>query len=248
MNVEFLDEGAITQALAGSYWRVSVLDETTSTQEVLRTSSPQHGDVLAAEFQSTGRGRLDRKFEAVKAAALLFSLYIEPQAAKSRWSFLPLLVGHTLAEVLNHATSTDKYLTKWPNDILINEKKVSGTLVELAGSGVIIGVGINTHLDEASLPVPTATSILLESNLNISRDKLLTDFLSAFASHLMKWEAGASYVQQYCATSSTLGRRVGAQLPSGEILEGVAVGIEPSGSLILDSGSEVNVGDVVHLR
>jgi len=248
MNVEFLDEGALTHALQSSYWRVSVLEETTSTQEVLRASNPKHGNLIAAEFQSAGRGRLDRTFEAAKGKALLFSFYIEPQCEKVRWSFLPLLVGYTLADVLNRETNSHAYSTKWPNDILINEKKVSGTLVELAGDGVIVGIGINTHLDQGSLPVPTATSIALESNLDISRNKLLLAILDTFATNLKKWESGTDFLSEYCSASSTIDKRVVAQLPDGASREGVATGIAPTGALLLDEGSQISVGDVLHLR
>ena len=72
---ELLSADAIAGALASSYWRVSVVDEIDSTQNYLRTSNPKSGDLITAEYQSAGRGRLDRKFEAEKSSALLFSFY-----------------------------------------------------------------------------------------------------------------------------------------------------------------------------
>ena len=77
MKPELLQESAITSGLSDGYWRVSVIDEVDSTQNYLRTSNPKIGDVITAEYQSEGRGRLDRKFEATKSSALLLSLFID---------------------------------------------------------------------------------------------------------------------------------------------------------------------------
>ena len=79
------------------YWRVSVVEVTGSTQDdltqLVADKKASNGDVIATEFQSAGRGRLDRKFDAPASSALLFSFYIEPKREKSDWSFLPLLTG-----------------------------------------------------------------------------------------------------------------------------------------------------------
>ena len=123
-----LNANEISHALATPYWRVSVVDEIDSTQSTLRASNPSAGDVLVAEFQSAGRGRLDRTFSAPKSSALLFSFYIEPTRTKTEWGFISLLAGLTVAEVLNNLTGSDSYLTKWPNDILHSGKKVAGLL------------------------------------------------------------------------------------------------------------------------
>ena len=105
------------------YWRVSVVELTSSTQgdlvQRVRDGNAHVGDVIAAEFQSAGRGRLDRTFEAPKGTALLFSFYIEPQRNRDDWGWIPLIAGYSVAKTLHafHAT------LKWPNDILIQNKK-----------------------------------------------------------------------------------------------------------------------------
>ncbi|MSY02706.1 MAG: biotin--[acetyl-CoA-carboxylase] ligase, partial [Actinobacteria bacterium] len=75
MKPELLSANAITSALANGYWRVSVVDEIDSTQNYLRTSNTKPGDLITAEYQSAGKGRLDRSFVAAKSSALLFSIY-----------------------------------------------------------------------------------------------------------------------------------------------------------------------------
>jgi len=71
-----LDQTSINDALKGGYWSVHAVEEIDSTQSALKSSSPKHGDVIVAEYQSAGRGRLDRTFEAQPGSALLFSAYI----------------------------------------------------------------------------------------------------------------------------------------------------------------------------
>lgn len=78
---ELLSADSIAGAVKSSYWRVSVVDEIDSTQNYLRTSNPKPGDLITAEYQSAGRGRLDRKFDAEKSSALLF-LFILNQKSK----------------------------------------------------------------------------------------------------------------------------------------------------------------------
>jgi len=242
-----LDESAISHALAGSYWRVSVVQETSSTQTMLRDNTPSHGDVIVAEYQSQGRGRLDRSFEAAANTALLFSFYVEPQTSVERFTFLPLLAGLTVAETLNQKCAPG-FSTKWPNDILFGEKKVAGLLVERCGAGVIVGIGINTSMSESQLPVPTATSIALATGITPDRNQLLADFLAAFAAALQKWEAGDDFVKECLALNSTINQDVEITLPGAVVKHGRAVSIDASGALLLESGEQVTVGDVVHVR
>ena len=242
-----LDESAISHALNGSYWRVSVVQETPSTQTMLRDSTPTHGDVIVAEFQSHGRGRLDRSFEAAPHTALLFSFYIEPTTSPENFTFLPLLAGWVVAKTLNQKFATG-FSTKWPNDILFGEKKVAGLLVERCGNGVIVGIGINTGMSEAQLPVPTATSIALATGITPNRNQLLADFLMAFGDAFQQWEAGHDYISDYIALSRTINQDVEITLPDGMVQRGRAARIDVTGALILDSGERVTVGDVVHLR
>ena len=248
MPAELLDADAISQALSSTYWRVSTISEATSTQELLRASNPSHGDVLATEFQSAGRGRLDRSFEAERSTALLFSLYIEPHLPRERWSFIPLLAGLSVVQVLNKISKSDKFLTKWPNDILINEKKVAGMISEVCGNGVIVGIGINITMTSEQLPVPTASSILLELGLTINRNHLLPEILQQFAANCARWESGHTFIAEYESLSSTINQQVKAIAPDGTESLGLATGIDDSGALHLSEQQIIRVGDLLHLR
>ena len=174
---ELLNADAIAGALESSYWRVSVVEEIDSTQNYLRTSNPKSGDLITAEYQSAGRGRLDRKFDAEKSSALLFSFYFEPENEVKNLGYLTLLVGASVTATLNEITNNDNFKCKWPNDVLFNQKKVAGLLAEKTSSGVIVGVGINVSTSKEALPVAHATSIFLATDIRINRNELLAKIL-----------------------------------------------------------------------
>ena len=237
-----LDQTSINDALKGGYWSVHAVEEIDSTQSALKSSSPKHGDVIVAEYQSAGRGRLDRTFEAQPGSGLLFSAYIEPRRHRDEWGFIPLLVGLSVAEVLGI-----EFYTKWPNDILSDSGKVGGILCEVHGDGIVIGIGLNVSMTEEELPVPTASSILLTVGRAPDRNELLPAILKEIAFNLAEWESGEALIDDYLDSSATMGKRVSVQLPDGRKIEGVAAGISNNGELLLDSGEVISVGDIIHL-
>jgi BirA family biotin operon repressor/biotin-[acetyl-CoA-carboxylase] ligase len=219
-----------------------VVETIDSTQSALKLASPQHGDVIVANYQSAGRGRLDRSFEADKGSALLFSAYVTPKRESSEWGFIPLLVGLSVAEVLGI-----EFFTKWPNDILSDLGKVGGILCEVHGEGIIIGIGLNVSMTEEQLPVPTASSVLLTLGSAPDRNLLLPAILKEIAFNLAEWESGEDLVDDYLDSSATMGKKVSVKLPDGSSIEGIASGISSNGELLLDSGEIISVGDVLHL-
>jgi BirA family biotin operon repressor/biotin-[acetyl-CoA-carboxylase] ligase len=244
---ELLNATSITGALQSSYWRVSVVEEIDSTQNYLRTSNPKSGDVITAEYQSAGRGRLDRKFDAEKSSALLLSFYLEPNIELANLGFLTLLVGASVTATLNEVTDTNNFKCKWPNDILHGDLKVAGLLAEKTESGVIVGVGINVSTAKSELPVSHATSIFLATNALLNRNMLLAQILNNLEADLLSWQGGKDLASKYRELSATIGREVRVELPDGSKIEGTAADIDETGSLHLDNGQRITVGDVVHL-
>jgi BirA family biotin operon repressor/biotin-[acetyl-CoA-carboxylase] ligase len=255
-----LDSARLNSALANSYWRVSVVDITGSTQTDLTTAvrknEARHGEVLVTEFQSAGRGRLDRSFVAQPGTALLFSFYITPDSEKNEWGWLPLLAGQALCKSMEEIlkkTSVIGPLLKWPNDILIGDRKVGGILAERIdsenGPGVVVGIGINFFATREELPVSNATSLVIEGFTGTSRADLLISFLKNMSAYLERWSSGdLSLIQEYIDRSATIGKLVAIELPSGDRIDSVARSIARSGALILENGSQITVGDVIHLR
>lgn len=226
-----------------------MVELTASTQSDLvacvRAGDARAGDVIAAEYQSGGRGRLKRTFDAPKSSALLFSLYIEPQRNREDWGWIPLIAGVSVAQILSEFNAQ----VKWPNDILIDNKKVSGLITEVIGNGVVIGIGINVAMRPSELPVPKATSLFIESARSLNRNQLLPDLLKVFETNFMNWDSGRDEIKAtYSQMSATIGRKVRVEYPDGQIESAIAVAISGRGELVLDTGAHVQAADIVHLR
>ena len=242
---------AVIASLTSGYWRVSVADLTTSTQvdlaELVKSNSAKTGDVIATNFQSAGRGRLDRTFEAAPGSALLFSFFIKPNRARSDWGFISHLAAISMQEVISQDHPSQVRL-KWPNDILIGDKKVAGLLAQATDDGVIIGIGVNVAMTADELPVDTATSLAITGSKKLDRNLILGEFLNRFKVNFDKWDSGADFIDSYSAICATLGRQVQVEVSGRANRTGKALTINKIGALMLDDGFEVNVGDVVHLR
>jgi BirA family biotin operon repressor/biotin-[acetyl-CoA-carboxylase] ligase len=229
-----------------------VVEVTGSTQDdiaqLVNDKKAQSGDVIATEYQSAGRGRLDRKFDAPKSSALTFSFYIEPTREKTDWSFLTLLTGLSAVFTLTALDPESSPTLKWPNDILIKDGKVGGIIAQATGNGVIIGLGLNVGMTQDELPVAHATSLALNDFSILDRNLILASFLNIFEELLERWQDGEDLLHLYNERSSTIGREVRIEHPDGSYKNGKAVGVTPTGELILEDGSRVTVGDIVHLR
>ena len=243
----YLDDVAISTLLPTNYWRVRVLSEVPSTQDVLKTELVSNGDCVVTEYQSAGRGRLDRKFESVPNVALLFSFYIKPER-DGQWGWIPLLAGTTVARTLNSLTRSHNFKTKWPNDVLCESGKVAGVLCEKFGDGIIVGIGINVSTEVDELPVDTASSIFIETGIEIDRSELLAALLNEFQGLFERWNKGEDLGSMYRALSETIGLEVKVIAPDSSVRRGTAIGVDSEGQLLLESGDVISVGDVVHLR
>ncbi len=223
------------------------MDEVASTQDLLKNELVSSGDCVVAEFQSAGRGRLDRKFESAPNVALLFSFYIAPTRS-AQWGWIPLIAGIAVAQTLNEETQTTSFKTKWPNDVISPSGKVCGVLCERYGAGIIVGVGVNVSTEPSELPVATASSIFIETGLELDRNTLLVAILNNFAELFMSWDSGADMKSKYRALSETIGLEVSVLFPGGGSIEGLAISVDDEGRLNLESGELISVGDVIHLR
>jgi BirA family biotin operon repressor/biotin-[acetyl-CoA-carboxylase] ligase len=240
---------------------VEVLESTTSTNAVAaeraRAGAPE-GTVVVAEHQTAARGRLDRTWESPARSSLVFSLVLRPDVPLAAWPWVPLLTGHTVGKVLR-AEGYDAGV-KWPNDVLIADKKLVGILVERidtpVGPAAIVGVGINVDQTADELPVPTATSLAIEGGTAPDRTALLVTLLRSLREAYDVWQAGGTAARERLATSYaagcvTVGRDVRVELPGGAVLTGRATGVDPGGRLIVtgaDGETAVGAGDVVHVR
>ncbi|HET7465752.1 MAG TPA: biotin--[acetyl-CoA-carboxylase] ligase [Candidatus Dormibacteraeota bacterium] len=200
--------------------RVVRLASVPSTQLVARELPV--GSVVVADHQTAGRGRLDRRWDAPPGSALLASFVLAPKP------LLSLAVGVAAAE----ACGPDVRL-KWPNDLMLRNRKLGGILVEVAGAKAIAGVGINLTW------APSGAA-----RLDPGREELFETLRARVAD----WASapGERILERWRQLSTTLGRRVRVELPD-RVFEGVAQDIARDGSLIVD-GVSVSAGDVIHLR
>lgn len=261
-----LDHTTLNDTLLGNgpvWTSIEVLPETPSTNAIVveraREGAPQ-GVVVAAEHQTAGRGRLDRTWETPPRAALTVSVLLRPEAVPAeRWSWLPLLAGVAVVEGVA-AAGGPRCLLKWPNDVLVDGRKVGGLLVERVdsqeGPAAVVGIGINVSQTRAELPVPEASSLGLEGRAP-DRTLLLLRVLEELGRRYDAWSRGQGdpalgLLEDYRERCATLGHRVEVHLPDGRVVEGVATAVSDDGSLVVDAGAEaplvVRAGDVLHVR
>jgi BirA family biotin operon repressor/biotin-[acetyl-CoA-carboxylase] ligase len=191
-----LDAAALNARLVrpGGLWReIRVTGETGSTNadllEEARTGAAE-GLVLVAEAQTAGRGRLGRSWSSPPQAALAFSVLLRPAAVPpSSRAWLPLVTGVAVAAALRAEAGVSATL-KWPNDVLVADRKIAGILAEAHGDAIVAGVGLNVTLTRAELPVPSATSLLLENAACLDRERLLAAVLTELAGRYAAWAAG----------------------------------------------------------
>ncbi|MFM1757794.1 MAG: hypothetical protein RL193_371 [Actinomycetota bacterium] len=237
MGIEGLNVERINSKVA-QYWSVSVTEETQSTQLDLK-SNFESGTVLVAEYQSAGRGRLDRKFEVPYRKGLTFSFCI---STEDNFGWIPLITGLAVARGINKYLGSELVEIKWPNDLLINGKKLAGILSEKVNNGAVVGVGINIYQSQSELPIKDAISLSMVGK--IDRNELLAEILNELGAALENLESQKNLYRQAC---KTVGTRVRATLPNGEVIEDQALGISNDGALLLKT-REISVGDIVHLR
>jgi BirA family biotin operon repressor/biotin-[acetyl-CoA-carboxylase] ligase len=231
---------ALGHALAQDGWRVEVLPVTASTNAVVAErarAGEAAGLCVVAEEQTAGRGRLDRTWVSPPRAGLTCSLLLRPVTDDPGW--VPLLAGLAVARALREHAEVDAVL-KWPNDVLVGERKVAGLLAEAVDGAVVVGLGLNVTTRPEELPDERATSLAQEGATTTDRDTLLRAVLRAMSFT----PADRTAYREVC---STLGRAVQVHLPGGDVVEGTAEVVDEHGRLVVD-GTPYAAGDVVHLR
>jgi BirA family biotin operon repressor/biotin-[acetyl-CoA-carboxylase] ligase len=270
-----MDEGTLRAAALGGFWTaLDVVASTGSTNVDLLAraagdAAGPEGQVLVAEEQTAGRGRLGRTWTSVPGASLTFSVLLRPAtvpAARRGW--LALLAGVAVASAVRSVTGGGvaggvAAVLKWPNDVLVGDRKLAGILAEQSpdGSAVVIGTGINVATPADALPVsPTGlagTSLLVEG-ATVAREALLLEVLRQLERWYVAFRADPDPVRTglldaYRPLCVTLGQKVRVELPVGRFMAGVARGIDPDGRLLVsdnpgDPPMAISAGDVVHVR
>jgi BirA family transcriptional regulator, biotin operon repressor / biotin---[acetyl-CoA-carboxylase] ligase len=207
-----------------------------------RAGAPE-GTVAIADHQTAGRGRLGRVWVAPPGGSLLVSVLLRPlQLPADRRHLLTAAFALAAAGACTAVAGIFPEI-KWPNDLLIEERKLAGILAEADRDTVVVGMGMNV----SSAP-PGGISVSEVAGRPVDRGELLAAILGG----LEHWYRDlASVGAAYRAACATVGRNVRVELPAGELV-GLAEGVDDRGRLMVrtEAGEvvAVSVGDVVHVR
>jgi len=230
------------------------------------------GLVAVADHQTAGRGRLGRRWEAPAGANLLMSVLLFPDLPVEELYLCTAAVALAAAEACGQVAGLAVDL-KWPNDLLVGERKIGGILAESRplehrpGRAVVVGLGLNVgwpppdegrtgHEGRTGVPSEIqdlATSIWRETGGNPGPRTVLHSVLTALEPNLVELgrpQGRRQLMSEYRSRCSTVGQEVRVTLPDREI-RGVAIDVTPEGHLIVDVGAcftTVTAGDVVHVR
>lgn len=247
----------ILDGLQTTYMGRNILffESTGSTQDEASSAAAAgvpEGTIAVAHGQTAGRGRFRRQWIAPAGSTLPVSIVLRPSEA-----VLPQIVmisALAVARAIENATDVVPEI-KWPNDVLIEGRKVCGILVESSSSdngGVytISGIGINIHLNVADFPdiAETATSLHLATSAPVERRIVLQRLLEAFEDIYDAAKRGEPVMDRWSDRLVTLGREVSASLNDGSVVEGRAESVDASGALYIrrSDGTLISViaGDV----
>lgn len=221
--------------------RIHVYEETASTNDLAaqmaRNGAPE-GTVLFAEHQTAGRGRQGRTWDSPSHTGLWFSLILRPELPADRWTCFTTWAAVAIAEALQPKLSQPVQI-RWPNDLLIDEAKVCGILLE-AHDFLIVGIGLNVNqtIFPEGLRTP-ATSLRLATGQSLDRMQLAADILRALdSSYRTACHDFPSLIERAWSRSSLRDRPV--QIVGGpEPLSGTVIGLDETGALLIrdDNGT-----------
>ncbi|MEP7181372.1 MAG: biotin--[acetyl-CoA-carboxylase] ligase [Betaproteobacteria bacterium] len=229
---------------------IEVTDQIDSTSsELMRRSQRRevHGVVLAAEWQSAGRGRRGRVWTAVAGGSLTFSLGWRFEQGAGFLAGLSLAVGVAVVRALE-AEGLAGIALKWPNDLIHRHLKLGGILIELNGdalgpSTTVIGVGLNVRLPPAArrdIPVPVTdlASVAGRKAPPIDRNRLLAALVAELAAvlDLYSKDGFAAFAAEWQRRHAYQGKAVHLLLPDGATVAGKVAGVDASGALVLADG------------
>jgi len=235
--------------------RRETIDSTNAEAARLARDGASDGTVIWAQRQTAGRGRQGRRWESPDGN-LYCSLLLRPREPATAAAQLSFITALALADVLDRLIpETASLAFKWPNDVLLNGRKVAGILLESSGSRdgcldwLVVGCGLNVRHFPNNVAGHAATSLAALGVDGIEPGDLLADFVGAFARWRARWQrGGAGPVRDaWFARAAHIGDEIVVRLPGSE-LHGRFTGLDSSGALLLDlpdgSRRTVTAGDV----
>lgn len=248
--------GLKTKFIGRKVYYFEVVSSTMDAAMELGIKAAPEGTIIIAEGQTKGRGRLGRHWSSPKYKGIYLSLLLRPKILPQQAPLLTLMSAVSVCEAIKETVGLEAQI-KWPNDIMIQQKKLGGILTELSAEMdnvrfIVLGIGINVNNNRKSLVVG-ATSLKEQKKENISRRDLLQEILCKIEiNYLCFQEKGPrAIIEKWHGFNFTLGRRIRVSCQK-ERIEGLALDIDSDGGLLVrkDSGliQKVTAGDVIHCR
>ena len=218
------------------------IDSTNTKAKELAEAGHPSGTLVVADQQTLGRGRRGRSWESPAGTGIFMTLMLKPDINPNNASMLTLVAAMATARAITEVTGEAAQI-KWPNDIVMNGKKVVGILTEMSAqfdyiNHIVVGIGINVHNKEFPEEIAkTASSLLLECGHRIHRASLIEVFLEEFErlyAVYLETEDMSGLQKEYDSLLVNRGRQVRVLDPK-EPFEGKAMGITKKGELIVDT-------------
>ena len=218
------------------------IDSTNTKAKELAEQGYPSGTLVVADRQIAGRGRRGRSWDSPAGIGIFMTLLLKPDINPNNASMLTLVTALATAQAISDVTGAEAKI-KWPNDIVINGKKVCGILTEMSAqfdyiNHIVIGIGINVHNESFPEEIrETASSLLLESGKRIHRANLIARFLARFEAGyaiFLQTEDLEGLMKDYNALLVNIQKQVRILDPK-EPFEGKAIGITKRGELIVDT-------------
>ncbi|HOV70377.1 MAG TPA: biotin--[acetyl-CoA-carboxylase] ligase, partial [Clostridia bacterium] len=217
---------------------------TNLTAKAAAISGAEHGSVFVAEEQTDGRGRMGRRWISQKNAGIYMSIVLKNIHETSRAPLATLAAALAVSDVLSEISGIDVRI-KWPNDILINNKKVCGILTEMGScidgvEWIVVGAGINVRhsADDLGGLVDYATSLYIESGKHFSRPMIAAKLAERIMMRSEEVNADSTkLIEEYKKRCDTLGKNV-TVIDDNQKYQAVALDIQPDGALTVLKGSE----------
>ena len=214
-------------------------DSTNSWIKRLAKDGAEHGTLAVAEFQSAGRGRFDRRWEAPEGSSIMMTLLLRPKFSPQYASMLTLVMGMAVAQAAEELGFNVSI--KWPNDIVISKKKICGILTEMSTeleciNYIVTGIGINVANHEFPEEIrDVATSLYLETGKEVRRSQLIAAIMRAYEGYYDKFMENQnmkSLMDVYNSRLANCGTQVRVLSPGNEYT-GMALGIDEMGELLV---------------
>lgn len=259
MNAEEIKVGLHTAFFGQIIHCLDTTDSTNRYAAALAEKGAADGTIVLAEEQTRGRGRMDRSWHSPTGLGLWLSIILRPELSPAAAPGLSLVTGLALAQTIEEQLQL-KATLRWPNDCLLDDKKVAGILIDLTANTerarhVVIGVGINVLQQAGDFPPELrkiAISLSMAASRPVDRVSFLQSFLSGLEREYLRFinEGLAPFIEPYTRRCSLIGCWVEA-LIGREQVAGKAVGVDSAGALILVDGDKkivLTTGEVRRVR